>query len=81
MTYFLHFLNLKMNSYLPENRQLTKIYYIREKLGEGGSGIVRLCVEKTTNTEFAVKTINKIKLMNQGKVRNWLLFLKVKFVS
>lgn len=59
----------------PEHEELTKIYNIGRELGEGGFGSVNFCVEKSTHTEFAVKTVNKRKLIMERKVTSSVCFI------
>jgi serine/threonine protein kinase len=43
---------------------LNEIFEIKEKVGEGKYGIVKRCIQKTTNREAAIKIVKKI-LMDQ----------------
>lgn len=38
---------------------ITNYYYSEKVLGEGGFGLVKQCVEKSTGQKFAVKIIEK----------------------
>lgn len=44
---------------------IRKLYILGEKLGEGQFGITRKCVEKSTGTTYACKTILKTKIQNE----------------
>jgi serine/threonine protein kinase len=48
-------------------------YLMGEKIGEGAHGVVRHCIEKSTNLGFAVKTISLD--------REHILFLKENFTA
>ncbi|CAI5459038.1 unnamed protein product [Closterium sp. Yama58-4] len=45
-----------------------KFHISKEKIGEGGSGEIRKCLEWSTGTVFACKTIHKSNITNQSEV-------------
>lgn len=53
----------------PEETEL-KIFFHKfgRTLGEGLFGKVKVCVEKSTNSEVALKIIKKEKMIKQGQV-------------